>query len=232
MYDVVTDTELSPMSQGPDVNPAKGTSRLNDGRVDPMGRRFICGGYYGELSQVTMQLFKVEQEKNCRLVHEPIMDGIRVANALCWSLDGTRMYFADSPRKEIHTYAYNHDSGTLSDQQLFRIHEPSIPHSVPDGACVDSEGYIWNAIYNWGEQQETGVIHRIHPETGVVVYTIELPDGTSQVTCCCFGGESYDIMFITTAAKTKEDAQMHGGALYAVRVPFTGRKECKLNFNY
>ena len=33
IYNVATDTELTTMSQGPDVNPAKKASRLNDGRV-------------------------------------------------------------------------------------------------------------------------------------------------------------------------------------------------------
>ncbi|GKY97494.1 hypothetical protein MPSEU_000707700 [Mayamaea pseudoterrestris] len=233
IYDVATDTELSPMSMGPDVNPAKNGSRLNDGRVDPTGKRFICGGYYGEMDHVRMQVFKLEQrESDGRMTHVPIIDDIRVANALCWSLDGNRMYFTDSPTKAIVSYAYDKDAGTISDRQLLRNHEPSVSHSVPDGACVDSEGYIWNAIYNWGEVNATGVVHRIHPDSGEVVYTVELPDGSSQVTCCCFGGEQLDILFITTAAKTKQDLQPHAGGIYAVRLPFTGRKENRLDFSY
>jgi sugar lactone lactonase YvrE len=234
-YDIVTDTELSPMSQGPDVNPAKNGSRLNDGRVDPIGQRYICGGYYGEQENVTMTLFKVHQRDSDRaLVHEPLMDGIRVTNALCWSLDGTRMYFADSPTKEVVSFAYDKETGDISDRKLVRAHEPTFRQSVPDGACVDTEGYLWNAIYNWSEDATiaTGQVIRIHPVTGEVVYTVRLPDSTSQVTCCCFGGQNLDILFITTAAKTKEDLQPHGGAVYAAKVPFTGRKEFRFNYWY
>jgi sugar lactone lactonase YvrE len=102
---------------------------------------------------------------------------------------------------------------------------------VPDGACVDSEGFLWNAIYN-SNNDNPGVVHRINPHNGLVVYTVHLPDNTSQVTCCCFGGELLDILFITTAAHGKQDEQPHSGALYAAKVPFTGITESRLDFNY
>eukprot|EP00977_Amphora_coffeiformis_P025567 scaffold20489_cov159-Amphora_coffeaeformis.AAC.5 len=48
LYDVENERGLSEKSTGEDVNPAKGPTRLNDGKTDPTGARFICGGYYGE----------------------------------------------------------------------------------------------------------------------------------------------------------------------------------------
>lgn len=49
LYDLENEKSLSERSIGEDVNPAKGPTRLNDGRTDPTGRRFVCGGYYGML---------------------------------------------------------------------------------------------------------------------------------------------------------------------------------------
>lgn len=54
IYDVEHERGLSEKSVGEDVNPAKGPTRLNDGRTDPTGRRFICGGYYGTLSFLSL----------------------------------------------------------------------------------------------------------------------------------------------------------------------------------
>lgn len=46
----------STMSSGDeDVNPVKGPTRLNDGRVDPTGQWFVCGGYYGEMEHGTSE---------------------------------------------------------------------------------------------------------------------------------------------------------------------------------
>ena len=47
LYDVENEKGLSERSIGEDVNPEKGSTRLNDGRTDPSGQRFVCGGYYG-----------------------------------------------------------------------------------------------------------------------------------------------------------------------------------------
>lgn len=50
LYDLESEKGLSEKSIGEDVNPAKGPTRLNDGRTDPTGRRFVCGGYFGMFS--------------------------------------------------------------------------------------------------------------------------------------------------------------------------------------
>ena len=47
---------------------------------------------------------------------------------------------------------------------------------------------------------------------------------TSQVKCCCYGGEELDILFITSACiGLKNNQEVHAGGLYAVKVPFRGR---------
>ena len=44
-------------------------------------------------------------------------------------------------------------------------------------------------------------------------------DTTSQVTCCCFGREDLDILFITSACiGLKNNQEVHTGGLYAVKV--------------
>ena len=57
LYDIESERALSERSVGEDVNPAKGPTRLNDGRVDRTGQRFICGGYYGTFGLAGRDLF-------------------------------------------------------------------------------------------------------------------------------------------------------------------------------
>jgi sugar lactone lactonase YvrE len=47
-----------------------------------------------------------------------------------------------------------------------------------------------------------------------------MPDETSQVSCCCFGGPNLDILFITTAGEGKAAAskEPHAGGLYAIKL--------------
>jgi L-arabinonolactonase len=231
LYDVATQTALSTPSVGEDVNPAKGTTRLNDGRVDPTGRRFICGGFYGNTPGVTMKVYRVEAASDSAvstLRHEPIVDAIQTTNSICWSLDGTTMYLADSPQRHIHTYDYDGNTGTISNQRPFHG-KLETEVGVPDGSCVDAEGYVWNAV--WKNGVEPSCVQRIDPTTGLVTFTVHMPDATSQVSCCCFGGENMDLLFITTACESRDQSlEPHAGGLYAARLPFRGRKENKLNF--
>jgi L-arabinonolactonase len=239
LYDVAKNQPLmDQMSVGEDVNPLKGPTRLNDGRVDPTGPRFVCGGYYGDVPGNQMKVFKVEQDQqdshHAIVRHEPIVKTIRVTNSICWSPDGNVMYLADSPTKQIHRYRYNSESGTLSEKTLLHS-KPDAENGVPDGSCVDAHGYLWNAVWKPGAVSGSSV-QRIDPVTGRVVFTVHMPDSTSQVTCCCFGGgcggeTNMNVLWITTAAvATNATVEPHAGGLFAARVPFQGRCESRLQW--
>ena len=91
-------------------------------------------------------------------------------------------------------------------------------------SAVDSEGYLWNAT--WREGEGTGMVDRIDTTTGNVVFTVCLPDETSEASCCCFGGNNLDILFITTARENIDpESEPHAGGLYAVKLP--GIKGCQ-----
>jgi L-arabinonolactonase len=226
LYDIDKGQAVSERSQGEDVNPKKGSSRLNDGRVDPTGNRFVCGGYYGEIPGVRMKVFRVQQDDDKKLFHEVIVEDMEVTNSISWSLDGKKMYLADSPSHKIHCHDYDAKHGTVSNKTV--LHEIDEALGVPDGSCVDAEGYLWNSV--WRSGAGPAMVQRIDPVTGKVVYTVHVP-GTSQVTCCCFGGEDMDILFITSAAERRDPhIEPHAGGLYAVKLPFRGKKESRLQF--
>jgi L-arabinonolactonase len=228
LYDMEEQKAVSKESTGEDVNPAKGPTRMNDGRVDPSGKFFVSGGYYGDVKGELMKVYQCGQRADGSLFHEPIIEGVEVTNSLCWSLDGSTMYFADSPTRQIQAYAYDSSTGAVSSKKLLH-HQNIDKHSVPDGSTIDSEGFLWNAVWRGGTFP--GMVHRIDPVSGQVVFTVHMPDATSQVTCSCFGGPDLDILFITTAGESRDpEKEPYAGGLYAVRLPFKGRKESRLKF--
>ena len=229
LYDMDLQKHLGTESTGESVNPMKRDSRLNDGRVDPPGARFLSGGHNGGDSEIKMKVFQCSQNADGTMVHRPIIENVSTTNSLCWNLDASKLYFADSPTRQIYSYDYNLTTGDISNKTL--IHKKNIDeHSVPDGSCVDMEGYIWNAV--WRAGTGPGMVQRIDPNSGQIVFTVHMPDGTSQVTCCCFGGKDMDVVFITSAAEGRDPKkEPHAGGLYCIRLPFKGRMEGRLKFS-
>ncbi len=80
-----------------------------------------------------------------------------------------------------------------------------------DGATVDSEGYLWNALVYAGK------LVRYTPE-GKVDRIIEMP--VKKVTSVMFGGENLDVLYVTSMAQPPlprfpEDNQLRG-SLFAI----------------
>mmetsp|Transcript_23745 Transcript_23745/g.34027 ORF Transcript_23745/g.34027 Transcript_23745/m.34027 type:complete len:336 (-) Transcript_23745:178-1185(-) len=227
LYDIENDKALSDMCVVSDICEAD-FQRLNDGRCDPEGRRFICGGHREDRNKgKTTAVFYCEMVSGkllCgKLQGVDIDGGVETSNSICFSPRGDVMYFADSPKKIIWKYHYDKESGTLSNKTVLSRHKGA---GVPDGSCVDNEGYIWNAV--WKSGVEPGAVHRIDPTTGEIVFTVTLPDSTSQVTCCCFGAPNMDVMFISTAAVDRDTKlETNAGGLYAVKLNIKGKTESR-----
>ena len=221
-YDIEGCKALSKMSLGEEVNPKKLPTRLNDGRVDPTGKRFICGGYYGDVEGNIMKVYKCEhiEEEEPKLVHEAVVDSIRVTNSICFSPDGKSMYIADSPTGQICKHDYDNQTGKLANKIIVSTNQIG----VPDGSCTDMQGNIWNAV--WRAGAGPSMVNCIHPVSGEVLFTVNMPDSTSQVTCCCFGGRDMDVLFITTAATGRDpEKEPHAGGLYAIKLNVKGCQE-------
>lgn len=220
LYNLEKNKSLSEYSTGEDVSPLKLPTRLNDGRCDLEGRRFLCGGYFGENPDAYMKVFQVECNDKNTLKHSCIVDKIQVTNSLCFSPDESTMYLADSPTKQIHAHDYNKETGEIDNKRL--VYTETM--GVPDGSCCDAQGYLWNAV--WRDGAGPSMVNRIDPNTGEIVFTVHMPDSTSQVSCCCLGGKDLDVLFITTALVGRDgEKEPHAGGIYAARVGFQGRKE-------
>jgi sugar lactone lactonase YvrE len=182
--------------------------RLNDAKCDPMGR--LWAGTMSTKGRPVAALFCIDH----RLRVEQRVAGLTISNGLGWSADGGEMYHVDTPTGRIYAYEFDLDTGALGRKRV--LTELDRGAGVPDGLCVDIEGFVWVAI--WGG----GAVHRYAPK-GSLDGILEVP--TQCPTSCSFGGASLDILYVTSsragAAEAGADLE-HAGSLFQASVGIRG----------
>lgn len=189
-------------------------NRFNDGRVDRQGR--FWSGTTVEQQHVDGQvaaLYCLDRQQQVTR-H---LEGLKISNTLCWSPDSKKLYHADSPNHRIDVYDFDPQKGQLSNKKIFAQMPPGIE---PDGACIDAEGYLWNA--QWGG----GRVVRYSP-AGDVERVLNLP--VTQPTCAALGGPDMNWLFVTSARKgldeAQSEAQPDAGALFIYQTDVSGLPE-------
>jgi len=190
------------LCERPEENEA---TRPNDGRVDRQGRLVfgMYNNYHAEgVSEKNAGLYRLNEN----LEIESILDyRYRVSNCICFPADGKTMYFCDTPTRKVYAFDYPVEpGGKLSNRRLVWTVPPHL-NGAPDGAQVDSDGFLWIALSGAGQ------VVRVNPDTGRVDVVVHLP--VKCPTSCTFGGPDLDQLFITTGGTD-------GGGLYRVKMPF------------
>lgn len=187
--------------------------RFNDGRCDRSGR-FWAGTLHENRHPGTAALYRLDPGGQC----SEVIGGLTVSNGLAWSPDNRTMYFADSWTKTIFRCDFDLDTGTPHNQRIFA--EVPTESGVPDGATVDSEGFLWSANF------DGGCITRYAPD-GRVDRVITLP--VQRPTSCTFGGEDLSILYVTSASLNLTEAQWAtaplAGSIFAIDTGFKGLPE-------
>ncbi len=193
--------------------PDKPLNRLNDGKVDPAGR-FWCGSLQeGQYAPVgSLWSYEAGGDLSCWASE------ITIPNALCWSPDGRRMYFADSPTRSIDVFDFDPASGVASNRRLFAHLAQGA--GFPDGATTDEVGDVWCANIDGG---------RVSRFSSAGELAGELPVPVSRPTCCAFGGPDLQTLFITSATRRLSvddlEGQPNAGCVLAVQTSTRGRRE-------
>lgn len=159
--------------------------RLNDAKVDPAGNLWF--GTIELFSGVPAEgsLFCMRPDGSCKRM----LAGVQISNGLDWSLDGRTMYYIDTPTGGVDAFDYNAATGDIENRR--RIY--TVAQGLPDGMTLDADGMLWVAL--WGG----GKVIRVNPATGEMLAEVPLP--ATNVTCCCFIGEGYDTLAITTSGE-------------------------------
>jgi sugar lactone lactonase YvrE len=187
--------------------PTAGSTRMNDGEVDPAGRVWV-GTLSSDTQRVDGSLYRFDPDGNVETVLTPVT----ASNGLAWSPDNLLMYYVDSGAQRVDVFDYERSEGTISNQREVAAISPDL--GLPDGIAVDSEGCVWVAI--WG----SGTVRRFTPE-GALDTVVELP--TPNVSSCCFGGPAFDTLYMTTSTRHLADPDpVVDGAIYACRPEVVG----------
>jgi sugar lactone lactonase YvrE len=192
--------------------------RFNDGRVDRQGR-FWAGSMVEGGGPAAGKLYCLGATGEAE-VHAT---GISISNSLCFSSDGRRLYFADTPTRTIHRFDLDAATGAISNRQVFARTPQG---AYPDGANVDDEGFLWSA--HWG----AGQVVRYSPD-GAVDAVIAVP--ATQPTCVAFGGPNRDLLFVTSAREGLDQAalqrQPQAGYVFVYQVSVPGPADAEYVFD-
>ena len=181
-------------------------NRFNDGKCDPAGR-FWAG---------TMSLTEAPNAGSLYVLEPNLsvskkIEGTTISNGMAWSPDNSTFYYIDTPTMQVVAYDYNTATGEISNKRV--AIQVADEEGYPDGMTIDTEGMLW--IAHWDGWQ----VARWNPNTGEKLLSIPLP--VARVSCCTFGGETYEDLYITTAKKELSEKELKeqplAGALFIVR---------------
>ena len=187
-------------------------SRLNDGKVDRRGR-FFAGSMDDKEELKICGLWRLDPDLS---VHK-VEDGIICSNGPCWSPDDKTFYFADTFQQRMWSYDYNIELGELSNKRVFASTENEM--GFFDGATVDEEGCVWNALVIGGD------LIRYRPD-GSEDLRIGMP--VKNITSVNFGGVNLDEIYVTSMARVSHPAthehfekqikpQISAGSLFRIK---------------
>ncbi|MBI4304859.1 MAG: SMP-30/gluconolactonase/LRE family protein, partial [Chloroflexi bacterium] len=160
-----------------------------------------------------------------------VADGIGISNGMGFSPDLKTFYHTDSTVRTIWAYDYNVRTGAVSHKREF-VKMPKT-EGIPDGMTVDSEGFVWAALW-YG-----GAVVRFDPY-GKEERRIRFP--VTQTSSVMFGGKDMNELYVTSAwngtgepagglEPSGYDLRAHrGGELYRVKLDIQGKPEFETDF--
>jgi len=211
-----------------DIEKENPHTRLNDGKCDPKGRYWFGSmlekGDYAKLDikqQAALYCAHFNTLTNSdpiQQVHiEHTLSGLNVSNGLCFNEDASIMYHTDSSTYKVYQYELDEDA-YIVERRLFAKFEK---HSFPDGACVDTNGNVWIAL--WG-----GACIVCIDSSGQELFRYPLP--VTQGTCVAIGGPNMDCLFVSSAKDKLSNTQLanqpRAGNIFVYKLTKAlGRKE-------
>ncbi|HOU69532.1 MAG TPA: SMP-30/gluconolactonase/LRE family protein [Paludibacteraceae bacterium] len=195
------DTTLTKLAENPELSIG---SRYNDGKCDAAGRLWV-GTYADEKKQCALYRFSNEGEP------PKMLDGVVNSNGICWSPDGTKMYYIDTPTLTVQEFDFDEKNGEISNGHVIIRFPQGV--GTPDGSTIDEEGMLW--IAHWGG----ACVSRWNPQTGEMIGKVNVL--TRDITSVAFGGDDLGTLFITTVSAWVPDSVKarypDSGSLFAIK---------------
>ncbi|XP_050544860.1 regucalcin-like [Daktulosphaira vitifoliae] len=184
------------------VDNDKPGNRWNDAKADPKGQLWAgTMGFEdaaGNIPTGQGTLYKLNDIKSnqfpkCTQNVKPVLPRVSVSNGMAWSKDGSKMYYIDSPTKQIDLFDYDSKTDSINNRRPFYNFSTDFIPGVPDGMTIDENDNIW--IANYGGAQ---VLH-VSGVSGKLLG--KLPIKAKYVSSVTFGGNNLDKLYVTTLSR-------------------------------
>jgi L-arabinonolactonase len=195
------------------VEPEEPRTRVNDGRTDREGR-FVFGTMNDAEGHVDRlgHFYQFSRAQGLRRLN---IDGVSIANSICFSPDGRTMYFTDSIDGTIRQADYDSAAARVSRVRPFVRAEDA--GGMPDGSVVDAEGALWNAVWGGGRV-------RRYLQDGT--FDREVIVAAPNTTCPAFGGAGLTDLYVTSSRLEMDAAALakfpHAGGLFRAETGIRG----------
>ena len=152
------------------IEPDSPDTRLNEGVVAPDGS-FWVGTIENNIGpddlprDISRDAGRIYRVDTTGIVEALSADRFGITNTMVWAADDT-FVTADTTKNQIFRYRWDRVRSRITDRRLFFS---GFPRGLPDGSCMDAEGYVWNCRVAGG-----GCLVRISPD-GVLDKVVELP---------------------------------------------------------
>lgn len=164
--------------------------RFNDGCCDPVGRFVV-----GTMDPAKQGRAGVWSYTAGEAAGRKVLDGFSTFNGLAFTPDGKQAWFTDTPQRKIWRASYDVERGEFGEREEV-ISFPDDQEPRPDGACFDTAGNYWVAMY------AGGCVHCISP-VGEILQTYQIP--ASFTTMPAFAGDGLSQLVVTTGTRGNEE---------------------------
>ena len=191
-------------------------NRINDGKTDPKGNL-----WFGTMDNLERKiekgsLYKLDKNLNLTKVDK----NYRITNGPAF-INENNFYHTDSSKKIIYKIKINKKDKIIS-KKIFK--KFSKKEGSPDGMTLDKNKNIWVAHFH-------GACVSIFNKNAKLIHKINLP--AQNITNCAFGGQNNNELFITSATKGMNRAELkkfkYSGSLFSVKSNIRGIQQKKFN---
>ncbi|XP_018335856.1 regucalcin-like [Agrilus planipennis] len=189
-------------------------SRTNDGKADLNGRLYIgTMGYEdtrGSLNYNQGALYEITAAN----LEDPdvLLSPVNVSNGMAWNKANDKLYYIDTPTRQIREFNYDADTGAISFSRVAFDLEANGVTGNPDGMTIDTDDNLWIALYSGG------AVIKVNSVTGEWLESVDIP--AERVTSVAFGGDKLDILFVTSSryGLTEDEIKQQplAGSVFAV----------------
>ena len=193
-------------------------NRINDGKTDPVGNL-----WFGTMDNLERKIEKgslYKLDKNLLLTK--VDKNYRITNGPAF-IDQFNFYHTDSSKKKIYKIKIN-KKNKITSKKIFKKFSPT--DGSPDGMTLDKNKNLWVAHFH-------GACVSVFNSKAKLIHKISLP--AKNITNCAFGGQNNSEVFITTATKGMNNAELkkfrYSGFLFSIKTNAKGILQKKFTLN-